>query len=95
MIQSYLSPQRRERGSSPEEWEKAAEAQAAGVKREAARVARLQAHLKILPAVISGFNVNPETGEVTDNSGNYVLTVSVGDTVADTQAEIEAWFEYC
>jgi len=84
-----------DRGSSAEQWEQAAETQAAGVKQKAGQVARLQSHLRTLPPQISGFDVNPENGEVTDDLGNYVLTVSSRDTVADVQAEIEAWFECC
>jgi hypothetical protein len=86
---------RRERGSTPEEWAKATEKLEEGNRIEAARVARLLAHLKTLPAKVSGFDINPENGEVTDNIGNFVLTVSIGDTIEDVHAEIEAWFECC
>jgi hypothetical protein len=84
-----------DRGSSAQKWEQAAEMQAAAAKQKAGQVARLQSHLRTLPPQISGFDVNPENGEVTDDLGNYVLTVSSRDTVADVQAEIEAWFECC
>ena len=84
-----------DRGASIEMIEKAAEMQAASSAHEAERQARLQAHLRAIPSSVSGFNIHPETGEITDDMGNYIFTVSVGDTVEDIQAEIDAWFEYC
>ena len=94
-MSSLLPRENRDRGSSPESWEKAGEALEAGRQREATRMAALQAHLKTLPSEISGMNINPDTGEITDAVGNYIFTVSISDTVEDVRAEIEAWFEYC
>ena len=85
----------RDRGASVETIEQAAEMQATSSDHEAERQARLQAHLRTLPSVVSGFTINPDNGEVTDHVGNYLFTVSIGDTFADIQAEIEAWFECC
>jgi len=56
---------------------------------------QLRTHLNILPGKISGMTINPDTGDVTNPEGTYIFTVSIGDTFADIQAEIEAWFEYC
>jgi len=94
-MSSLMPRQSRERGSSSESWKKAGEALEAGRQREAARMSTLRAHIKTLPAEVSGMVINPDTGEITDNVGNYVFTVSIGDTVEDVRAEIEAWFEYC
>ena len=81
-----------DRGASPELWAKACEMQAETRKRQEARKTELQSFLATFPE-IDGFIVNRENGEVTDEIGNYITSVKVGDTPKSVFNRIKETFD--